>query len=74
MPELNLFQGEIDLYISTNPSINVKFNRFSFEVNLVLLYPRSTNLLFGPLAIEPNMSLGSLQNESLQLALSVGRA
>ena len=45
---------------------NVKFNRFSFEVNLVLLYPRSTNLLFGPLAFEPNTSLGSLQIESLQ--------
>ena len=36
LKELNLFQGEIDRYISANPSINVKFNRFSFGVNLVL--------------------------------------
>ena len=33
---------------------------FSFEVDLVLLYPRSTNLLFVPLAFKPNTSLGSL--------------
>ena len=39
---------------------------FFFEFNLVLLYLRSTNLLFGPLAIESNMSLGLLQIESLQ--------
>ena len=45
----------------------LKFNRFSFRFNLVLSYPRSTNLLFRPLAIEPNTSLGSLQIESLQL-------
>ena len=30
-------------------------------------------LLFGPLTYEPNISLGSLQIESLQLALSVGK-
>ena len=61
-----MFQGEIDRNISGNPSKNVKFNYFSFEVNLVLLYPHSTNLLFGPLAFEPNTSLESLQIESLQ--------
>ena len=42
---------------------------FSSEVNLVLLYPRSTNLLFGPLAFKPNTSLGSIQIESLQKLL-----
>ena len=34
--ELNLFQREIDCYIRANPSINVKKDRFSFGVNLVL--------------------------------------
>ena len=34
--ELNLFQREIDRYIMANPSINIKKNRFSFGVNLVL--------------------------------------
>ena len=34
--ELNLFQREIDRYIRANPSINVKKDRFSFGVNLVL--------------------------------------
>ena len=47
----------------------LKFNRFSFGFNLFLSYPRSTNLLFGPLAVEPNTSLGSLQIESLQFLL-----
>ena len=47
----------------------LKLNRFSFEFNLVLLYPCSTNLLFRPLAIEPNTSLESLQIESLQLVI-----
>ena len=64
-----MIKGEIDCNIYGNPSKNVKFNRFSFKVNLVILYVRSTNLLFGPLAFEPNMSLGSLQIESLQAAL-----
>ena len=32
LKELNLFQGEIDRYISANPSINVKFNRFFLEL------------------------------------------
>ena len=63
--ELNLFQGEIDRNIGVNPSINVKFNHFSFGVNLVIWYPRSTNLLFWPLTFEPNTNLGSLQIESL---------
>ena len=68
--ELNLFQEEIDRYISANPSVNVKYNRFSFGVNLVLWYPRSTNLLFGPLMYKSNTNLGSLQIESLQFLLS----
>ena len=46
--------------------LTLKKNRFSFGVNLVLWYPRSTNLLFGPLEFEPNTNLGSLQIESLQ--------
>ena len=41
--ELSLFQEEIDRNICVNPSRNVKFNRFSFEFNLVLLDSRSTN-------------------------------
>ena len=63
--ELSLFQEEIDRNICVNPSRNIKFDRFSFKFNLVLLDPRSTNLLFGLLAIEPNTSLGSVQIESL---------
>ena len=64
-----MIKEEIDGNIYVNPSNNVKFNRFSFEVNLVLLYPRSTNLLFGHLAFESNTSSGSLQIESLQFPL-----
>ena len=55
----------IVIFVLIHPE-TLKFNRFSFRFNLVLLYPRSTNLLFGPLAIELNTSLGSLQIESLQ--------
>ena len=43
--ELNLFQRKNDRYISANLSINVRFNRFSFKVNLVLGHPRSTNFI-----------------------------
>ena len=64
--KLNLFQGEIDRDISVNPFINVKFNRFSFGINLILWHPCSTNLLFGLLTFEPNTNLGSLQIKSLQ--------
>ena len=72
-----MFQGEVDRYISANPSINMKFNRFSFGVNLVLWHPRSTNLLFGPLTFKPDINLGSLQIESLQhlffILLNIGK-
>ena len=63
----------IVIFVLIHPE-TLKFNRFSFGFNLVLSYPRSTNLLFGPLAVEPNTGLGSLQIESLQLTPSVGRA
>ena len=58
---------KVDRYICANLSLNVRLNRFSFRVNLVLGYPRSTNLLFGPLMFEFNTSFGSLQIEFLQL-------
>ena len=44
----------------------LKFYHFSFRFDLVFIYPRSTNLLFGPLAFKPKTSLGSIQIESLQ--------
>ena len=51
----------IVIFVLIHPE-TLKFNRFSFRFNLVLLYPRSTNLLFGPLAFEPNTSLGIVTN------------
>ena len=42
---LNLFKRKTNRYISANPSINVRLNHFSFEVNLVLGRPRSTNFI-----------------------------
>ena len=44
--ELYLFQRKTDCYISSDPSINVRLNLFTFtEVNLVLEHPRSTNYI-----------------------------
>ena len=43
--ELYLFQRKTNYYIGVNPSINVRLNRFSFRVNLVLGRPRSTNFI-----------------------------
>ena len=44
--ELYLFRRKTDCYISSDPSINVRLNLFTFtEVNLVLGYPRSTNFI-----------------------------
>ena len=69
-----MIKEEIDGNICVNPSNNVKFNRFSLEVNLVILYSHSTNLLFGPLAFEPNTSLGSIQFESLHIIYVVSKS
>ena len=68
---LACFKDKFDSNICINLSRNVKFNRFSSEVNLVLLYPRSTNILFGPLAFEPNTSLVSMQIESLYIYIYI---
>ena len=69
-----MIKEEIDGNICVNPSDNVKFNRFSFEVNLILLYPRSTNLLFGPLNVRTQYEFGIITNRVLTIAPSVGRA
>ena len=42
---LNLFKRKTNCYIRANPSINVRLNRFSFGVNLVLGRLRSTNFI-----------------------------
>ena len=39
------FKRETNHYIRANPSINVRLNRFSFGVNLILGRPRSTNFI-----------------------------
>ena len=44
--ELYLFQRNINCYIGSNPSINVRLSLFTFkEINLVLEHPRSTNFI-----------------------------
>ena len=44
--ELYLFQRKIDCCISSDPSINVRLNLFTFkEVNLVLEHAHSTNFI-----------------------------
>ena len=60
-----MIKEEIDGNIYVNPSNNVKFNRFSFEVNLVLSYPRSTNLLFGPLNVRTRYEFEIVTNRVL---------
>ena len=60
--ELNLFQRKINCYISANPSINVRFNRFSFRVNLVLGHPRSTNFIVWAFNVRIQYQFGIVTN------------
>ena len=61
--ELYLFQRKTDCYISSNPSINVRLNLFTFkEVNLVLEHPRSTNYIVWAFNVRTQYYLGVVTN------------
>ena len=59
---LNLFKRKTNCYISANPSINVRLNRFSFKVNLALGRPRSTNFIVWVFNVQTQYQFGIVTN------------
>ena len=60
--ELYLFQRKTNSYIGANPSVNVRLNRFSFKVNLVLKHPRSTNFIVWAFNVRTQYQFGIITN------------
>ena len=62
--ELYLFKKKkkTNCYIGANPSVNVRLNRFTFKVNLVLEYPRSTNFIVWVFDVQTQYSFGVVAN------------
>ena len=60
--ELYLFPRKTNSYIGSNPSINVRLNRFSFKVNLVLGHPRSTNFIVWVFNVRIQYQFGIVTN------------
>ena len=59
---LNSFKRKTNCYIRANPSINVRLNRFSFRVNLVLRRPRSTNFIVWAFNVRTQYQFGIAPN------------
>ena len=69
--ELNLFQRKIDRYISANLSINMRFNCFSFRVNLVLGHPCSTNFIVWAFNVRTQYQFGIVINWVLTIYIYI---